>query len=234
VSGAANSQLGPRLQAIAERVLAGLPVADLCCDHASLAAVLVATGRVPRAIAGDRAPAPLEAAAAALDQLGLRDRVELRQGSGLSVLEPGEVGTVVIAGIGAPLAERLLSEGAAAGALVGVRRLIVQPNHGFPKLGSLRAHLEALGWALVDECLVRDRGRLYVILVAEPGQARLRDEIDRELGPVLRRGEDPLFRAWLERERERLTRACAGMQRGRVDLELSAKYQRMLALLDAL
>lgn len=205
-------------------------MADLCCDHASLAAALVASGRVPKAIAGDVAAAPLVAAAARIEQLGLGDRVELREGSGLSVLKPGEVGTVVIAGVGAPLAERLLSEGA--GALPRVRRLIIQANHGFPKLGSLRAHLDGLGWGIVDECVARDCGRLYVILVAEPGRAGLGDEVDRELGPVLRRGGDPLFGAWVEHERARVKQACAGMQRGRADPQLLASYQRMLALLD--
>lgn len=231
-SGAATSiQLGPRLQAIAERVLPGLAVADLCCDRASLSAALVAAGQVPKAIAGDINAAPLEAAAATLEQLGLGDRVELRAGSGLTVLKPGEVATVVIAGVGAPLAERLLSEGAAAGALSGVARLIIQANHGFPKLGSLRGHIDTLGWGIVDECLARDRGRLYVILVAEPGQPSLRDAVDRELGPLLRHGNDPLFGAWIEHERGRLDRACEGMQRGRADLQLLASYQRMLAML---
>lgn len=225
------NELGPRLQAIAERVLPGRPVADLCCDRAPLAAALVASGRVPRVIAGDLNPAPLEAAATLLEQHGVQDRVELREGSGLTVLEPGEVATVVIAGIGAPLAERLLSEAARAGVLASVARLIVQPNHGFPKLGSLRARIDALGWGIIDECVARERGRLYVILVAEPGGVGLRDAVDREIGPILRHGGDPLFGAWINHERDRLNRAIAGMQRGHADPELLVSYQRMLAML---
>ncbi|PRP96120.1 tRNA (adenine(22)-N(1))-methyltransferase [Enhygromyxa salina] len=226
------SQLGPRLSAIARHVLAGSPVADLCCDHAALAIALVTSKRVPRAIAGDLNLAPLRAAAATIEQLGLGDRVELRQGSGLQVVTPGEVGTAVIAGIGAPLAERLLTEAEAAGALAGLSRLIIQPNHGYPKLGSLRAQIDALGWAIVDESLTRDRGRLYVILVAEPGPPTLHDEVDRELGPILRRADDPLFGEWVEHERARLTRACHGMQRGRGDPSQLGSYQRMLTILD--
>ncbi|KIG17192.1 putative tRNA-m1A22 methylase [Enhygromyxa salina] len=227
------NQLGPRLSAIATRVIAGSPVGDLCCDHAALAIELVTSGRVPSAIAGDLNPFPLEAAAATLEQLGLRDRIELRRGSGLQVLQPGEVSTAVIAGIGAPLAERLLSEAQATGALAGVRRLIIQPNHGYPKLGSLRAHIDALGWGIIDECLAYDHGRMYAIIVAEPGPSTLQDEVDRELGPILRRGNDPLFGAWIEHERARLTQACQGMQRGRADPQQLASYQRMLAILAA-
>jgi tRNA (adenine22-N1)-methyltransferase len=229
--GRSSILIGPRLQAIAERVLPGLPVAELCCDRAWLSAALVASGRVPHAIASDVAAAPLIAAAAMIEQHGLRDRVELREGSGLLVLKPGEVATLVIAGIGAPLAERLLSEGV--DVLPGVKRLIVQANHGAPKLGSLRARIDALGWGIIDECVACDRGRLYVILVAAPGRARLRDAVDRELGPILRRAEDPLVSAWFEHERARLERACAGILRGRGDQALLASYQRVLVMLDA-
>ncbi|MFO7561406.1 MAG: class I SAM-dependent methyltransferase [Enhygromyxa sp.] len=222
-------ELSPRLRAIAERVPPGRPLADLCCDHAQLAAALVVEGRVPWAIAADLNPGPLRAATALVAALGIGDRVTLRQGDGASVLAAGEVATVVIAGVGAPLAETILAEGQAS--LAGVSRLIVQVNHGFPKLGRLRARLGELGWALVDEAIAEDQGRLYPILVAEPGAPGLLDETDRELGPILRRSADPLTRAWFERERSRVERALAGMQRGSADAEALAQYRRYLELL---
>lgn len=224
--------LGPRLRAIAERVVPGFPVADLCCDHARLAVALVNEDRVPRAIAGDINTGPLASAAEALARLGLNARIELRHGDGVAVLEPGDATTVVIAGVGAPLAERIVRAGQASGKLAGVARLIVQPNHGFPKLGSLRAALDGLGWTIVDEAIACDQGRLYVIVVAEPGAVRLRDEADRELGPVLRRGDDPLAAEWFERERARVERALTGMDRGRFDVETLAHYRRYLTLLE--
>jgi tRNA (adenine22-N1)-methyltransferase len=225
--------LRPRLRAIAERIPAGRPVADLCCDHARLAAALVESGQVPHAIAVDINRAPLEAAGQMLDELGLRERVCLREGDGFLALEPGEVETVVIAGIGATLAERLLEAGAADGRFAGVRRVIVQVNQGFPRLGRLRGTIDfTLAWSLVDECLVRDQGRLYVLLVAEPGDVRLRDAADRELGPILRRGEDPLWRDWLARERTRIARACAQIERSSADREQLASYLAYVAMLD--
>jgi tRNA (adenine22-N1)-methyltransferase len=225
-------ELRPRLRAIAERVLPGLPVADLCCDHARLAASLVESGRVPHAIAVDINRPPLEAAARMLDDMCLRARVQLREGDGFSALAPGEVATVVLAGIGASLAERLLEAGAASGRLLGVRRMIVQVNHNFPLLGSLRGTIDGLGWSLIDECIVRDQGRLYVILVAEPGGLGLRDAVDRELGPILRRGDDPLWQDWLTREHTRVRRACATMQGSRAEGEQLATYRAFLAMLE--
>lgn len=227
-------ELGPRLRALALRVLPGRPAADLCCDHARLAASLIRSGRVPRVIAGDINAAPLAAARRWLAEQGLdAGQVELRQGDGLRVLTPAdEVASVVIAGIGAPLCERLLEEGQTQ--LERVERLIVQANHGFPKLGSLRAHIVGLGFGLVDECISRERNRLYVTMVAERGGAGLADLVDRELGPLLREGRDPLWGAWLERERARIERALAGMQRARrLDAQLE-DYRALLASVIAL
>lgn len=183
---------------------------------------------MPWAIAADLNAAPLTAAAGLLGELGIADRVTLRRGDGAGVLAVGEIETVVIAGVGAPLAERIVREGRAS--LAGVSRLIVQVNHGFPKLGELRAGLGELGWGIVDEVIAQEQRRLYPILVAEPGQARTLDEVERELGPVLRRSTDPAVRAWFERERERVERALAGMQRGRGEGETLARYRRYLEL----
>lgn len=237
VAGGPNAviELRPRLRAIAERVLPGQPIADLCCDHARLAAALVESGRVPHAIAVDIHRAPLEAATQMLDEMGLRERVQLREGDGFSALEPSEATTVVIAGVGAGLAERLLEAGAASGRLLGVQRLIVQVNHNFPRLGSVRDTIDRLaphGWSLVDECLVRDQGRLYVILIAEPGGVGLCDATDREIGPILRRGHDPLWQDWLAREHTRVRRACTTMRGSRAEGEQLERYRAFLAMLE--
>lgn len=222
-------KLGPRLRAVAGFVLPGLAVADVCCDHARLVAHLVERGVVPRAIAIDQAVGPLAGAARLLAERGLDGRIVLRRGDGLSVLEPGEVETVVIAGVGAPLAGRLLEAGA--GRLAGVRRLIVQANHGFPQLGSLRAVIDKMGWTLTEEAIVRDTGRLYVILVAEPGERRLADAVERELGPVLSQGRDPLWTAWLAHERERIANTCAALEQAGNAPDKLARHRSYLDLL---
>ncbi len=219
-------------------MLANQVVGDLACDHARLAIALVAEGRVPRAIASDIAAIPLLGAAEAVAAAGLADRIELRRGDGFRVFEPGkaEVATVVIAGIGAALAARMLADAASEGRLAGVQRVILHTDDGFPRLGQLRAQVDALGWALVAETLALERGRFHLILVAEPAPAGLRilDEADRELGPVLRRrrSEDPLFDAWRARERARVEQVLADMRASRADPQRRRQFERWLALLD--
>jgi tRNA (adenine22-N1)-methyltransferase len=239
-SRAASIELSPRLRAIAEKVTEGQPVADIGSDHARLPAALVASGRCPRAIATDRNPGPLAQARATISALGLSKRIELRLGDGVSVLEAMEcdgepsslrLGSIVIAGMGARTIRRILS---------GLRfggRLVLQPNGGFPHVGELRRFLHGAGWTLIDEDIVEDREHLYVIMVAVEAvghRDQRRDARDMELGPILRAGDPPhpLFRRWIEVERERNERACLGLEHGRGDhaaaLELRRRWAEML------
>lgn len=230
-----RAALGPRLRALADAVLPGQALGDLCCDHALLAIALVAEGRVPRAIAVDVASEPLIGAARAVWAAGLEDRIELRQGDGFHVLDPGEVASVVIAGVGASLAAKLLDEAASEGRLAGVRRVIVHADDGFPRLGELRATIDALDWGLVAETLVFERARFHLILVAEPAPAgsRLRDEVDRELGPRLRLRDDPLFEAWRVREHARVEQVLVDMRAGQPDPVRREQFERWLGMLGA-
>jgi tRNA (adenine22-N1)-methyltransferase len=109
--------------------------------------------------------------------------------------------------------------------------LIVQPNHGFPRLGSLRTTMSELGWTLIDEVIVRDQTRMYVVLVAEPGEPCELDDVDRELGPILRRGGDPLYATWLARERRRIEKACDALARAGREPDKLAQYRGYLAVL---
>ena len=88
-----------------ELVRPGEPVADIGCDHGKLTAVLAASGRYPKVIGADLRPGPLAKAEQTLEYAGCKDRAELRLGDGLSVLSPGEVSTIVLAGVSAQTGE---------------------------------------------------------------------------------------------------------------------------------
>lgn len=177
--------LTPRLAAAAQYVLRGRPLADIGTDHAYLPSYLVEQGAIPRAIAADVMPGPLEAARTTVAEAGLTERIELRLGNGLQVLTPGEVATATICGMGGPLIAEIL----AAGPTGGLERLVLQPMGGE---AALRQWLADNGWRLVDEQLLEDAGRIYVVMAAEPGPMTLSEE-DAFLGPLLRRSPGPLM-----------------------------------------
>lgn len=155
-------QLSARLQEIAKRVPSGARVADIGSDHAWLPVWLVHSGQVHAAIAGEYHEGPYRAAQRKVAAYRLGDRIAVRRGNGLAVLEPGEVDTIVIAGMGGSLIATILEEGK--DKLVGVSRLVLQPNVGED---FVRRWLEQYGWNLVEEHILQDGDKVYEILVAE-------------------------------------------------------------------
>ena len=90
-----------RLETIANLVPQGCVLADIGTDHAYLPVWLLEKQRIARAIAGDIAAGPCQAARTTVAQYGQHENVEVRQGSGLKVLSPGEADCIAIAGMGA-------------------------------------------------------------------------------------------------------------------------------------
>jgi len=197
--------LSPRLAAVADWVLPGEVLVDVGTDHAYLPAALVQSGVIPKAIAGDLMSGPLEAARATVVATGLTDRIDLRLGDGLGVLQPGQAACATICGIGGPLIVEILT----AGPLEGIRRLVLQPMGAEERV---RQWLAASHWHIIGEQLVEDGGRIYAIIAAERGEMSLTAE-DALLGPILRKDRGQLFVAYAGIQLEQARRALAGAVR---------------------
>lgn len=104
-------QLSKRLKLVASFVPEGDRVADVGTDHGYVPIWLVGTGRCPGAVAMDVRQGPLDRARAHIRESGLEDKIQVRLCDGLSGSIPGEVDTVVIAGMGGELMLRILEEG---------------------------------------------------------------------------------------------------------------------------
>jgi len=159
-------KLPERLLRIASYVPQSSSVADIGTDHALLPAYLVLQGICSKIIATDMHAGPLESARATVAAFNLWEQVELRQGDGLSIIRPGEVSTIIIAGMGGVKINGMLNR--AADVLRQTACLILQPLSG---VAQVRRWLSGNGWRLVDEDLLIDNGRFYEIIVAEPMDA---------------------------------------------------------------
>ena len=91
--------IGARLEAVAKLVPQGCVLADIGTDHAYLPVWLLQKGQIKAAVAADIAAGPCRAAQTNIGMYGLRDKIEVRMGSGLTVLKPGEADGAVIAGM---------------------------------------------------------------------------------------------------------------------------------------
>ena len=117
--------IGARLEAIAALVPQNCVVADIGTDHAYLPVWLMQKGLIKPAIAADIAEGPCRAAQTNIGMYGVKDKIEVRRGSGLTVLKPGEADGAVIAGMGGSTIVQILEESPEVAKTL--KFLIVQP-----------------------------------------------------------------------------------------------------------
>lgn len=149
-AGPSLSGVSARLAMVGHLAKTSSGVADVGADHAYLAVAMVKAGWARHGIAIDVVPDLIAQAGRYVARCGFTSRVAVRCGDGLEPLAPGDVDTVVVAGMGGRLAARLLAPERLS--VLGVRRIVVQPNRDDV---ALRRHLYASGWSLQTEALVR-------------------------------------------------------------------------------
>jgi tRNA (adenine22-N1)-methyltransferase len=164
-------KLSKRLASVAVMVPKGSVVADIGTDHGYLPAYLVMSRISPYVIATDVNKGPLAAAANLISLLAVGKKIDLRLGDGLTVLMPGEVETIVIAGMGASTMIKILDQ--TPEVLSQAKRLILQPMRNVPRL---RTWLAEHQWEIKDEELIWEDEIFYEIVAADHGQSTLTQE----------------------------------------------------------
>ena len=101
-------KLTSRLKTIADEIEKGETMADIGTDHGFLPVFLWEKGICPKVVMTDVSSGSLAKARLNCQTLHPEADFDLRLGSGLEVLEPGEVDAVVIAGMGGILMTEIL------------------------------------------------------------------------------------------------------------------------------
>ena len=102
--------ISKRLLYCASMVQPGSRVADIGTDHGYLGIYLLQTGAARHVIACDLRKDPLENARRNAKLFGVDGEMELRLSDGLEKILPDEVDTVVMAGMGGDLIQKILSQ----------------------------------------------------------------------------------------------------------------------------
>ena len=151
-----------RLAAAAAFARKGARAADIGTDHASLPIYLVGNGIAPCALACDINSGPLNAAKKNISTAGLSHKIDTLLTDGLNGIDFFNPDDIYILGMGGELIWRIIDDSQIS-RCAGVR-LILQPmTHAH----DLRKGLFENGFNIVDETLVRDRDRVYQIIIAE-------------------------------------------------------------------
>ncbi len=183
--------LSERLQTVAGLVTRGNRLADIGTDHAFVPIYLVENGHIPSAIAMDVNQGPIERAKEHIHEHGLEDRISTRLSDGLSEYRSGEADTILIAGMGGALTERILERGKEA--LEGVSELVLQPQS---EIARTRRWLEKNGWEITCEKMVLEDGKYYQMMRAGRGGMTLSED-EAEYGPCLMRQADAVWISFL-------------------------------------
>ena len=219
-------QLPKRLETIIERMPASGCIADIGCDHAYVAIEAVRRGKAARALACDVRKGPLQQAAEHILCAGLAGKIETRLSDGLEKVAPGEADSVIIAGMGGPLMERILQ-----GRLADFGHFVLSPQSEIPHF---RRFLLAEGMQIDEETMLIDEGKYYVIFnVSQRADASsdpmyVTEEDFLYGGPLLRRL-DPVLKSFLEKEKTRYE----GILRQVDSDEVRTAYQHCMNALEA-
>ena len=206
-------ELSVRLQAVADMVSKGRRVADIGCDHGYVSIYLYRQRQCERVIAMDVKKGPLERATTNIKRYGLSEYIDVRLSDGTAALQPGEVDTLLMSGMGGRLTIRILEEGFAR--LGYFEELVLQPQS---ELFLVRAFLRQQGIKIVDENMVVDDGKYYTVIKAQPmvqdesqavicvnaqGESKYRQIVEDYFGPVLLKKRPEAFLMYLQKESEK-------------------------------
>lgn len=223
-----SEKLSNRLCTVAKYVPDGARLADIGSDHAYLPCFLAKNNQINFAIAGEVVAGPFQSAEGQVRSEGLTERISVRMGDGLDVINPGEVDCITIAGMGGTLIANILDRGR--DKLSTVKRLVLQPNISAV---SIRKWFLENDWELVAEEILEEDGKIYEVLVGERGESnkpyrRVDQEHGLLFGPFLMEQKEPVFQKKWRLEKQNWERILKQLENAPESEETFAKKQEIL------
>ena len=198
--------ISKRLLCCASMVQPGSRVADIGTDHGYLGIYLLQSGAARHVIACDLRKDPLENARRNAKLFGVDGEMELRLSDGLGKIRPDEVDTVVMAGMGGDLIQKILSQ-------CSWRRreglqFILQPQSAG---NVLRRWLCEDGFEIQREEPVQDGHFLYTVMDIRQGEPAPLTPGTEYASPALLASGSPLVGNYLARVENALQETVRGL-----------------------
>jgi tRNA (adenine22-N1)-methyltransferase len=174
-----EEMITPRLKCIIDHTH-GVKIADIGTDHAYIPIYLIENNMAEHVIAGDICSGPVEIAQNNVNKHGLCDKIEIKLGSGLSVLKKGDADTVIIAGMGGQLISEIIDKD------IDIARdvqLILQPMNAQYEL---RKYLHDNNFRITNEDIAVEGFKVYNIMTVENGaQDRFESDFEYQIPKYL-------------------------------------------------
>lgn len=202
--------------------------ADIGTDHGYVATELIRQGRAKKVIAADIRQGPLNAAIENINKYGMENEIEVRLGSGLSVIKPYEADIAVIAGMGGELiAEIISSEIETARSM----DLYLQPMNSQYEL---RHYLVENNFKITAEDIVCEGERVYNILIVKNGhQEKFEKDLYYHIPLYLKT--HPQFDMLFNKKKREFTKIVKGLENSnKSDMEKLEYYKKLLEEMEEL
>lgn len=233
--------LSERMRAVAEMVTAGNRVCDVGCDHGFVSIYLVEQGISPGALAMDVRTGPLSAAREHVAERKLEGIIETRLSDGLHNYNIGEADTLICAGMGGGLMQRILAD--QPDKTRSFVELVLQPQS---EVEQFRRWLRSAGYRIAVENMIEEEGKFYPMMrvvceeETDKGGGCLEDLEAEELcklqdryGPVLLAEKNKILAAYLRREKQIYERILEELFRqGLSDSHRSGRYRQIQGMLE--
>lgn len=216
-------QISKRLQRVAVQVQSGGVVADIGCDHGFTSIYLIENHLAKQVIAMDINEGPLERAKEHIRQFQMEKDISVRLSDGAKKLQPGEVDSILISGMGGGLICKILQDSKEV--ILGTKELILSPQS---ETYLVRQLLHEMGFFIDYEEMLVDQGKYYNIIHAIQGKQHFWQPEEYIYGKYLIEQKDTVLLAFLGKEQKRVQAILRGMKgkslsenssRQRVELE---------------
>ena len=198
-------RLSERMLAIAQMVSPGMRVCDVGCDHGFISIYLVEEKIAPSVLAMDIGKGPLQQAQLHIEEAGLQNRITTRLSDGLMKYREGEADCLIIAGMGGPLMQEILSNEK----VEDFKEIILAPQS---EICEFRKFLADHGFEIIAENMVLEDGKYYPMMkvhlvvkgekswkaLSIPGTRD--EEVAYRFGPLLLAQKHPVLRQYLHKE----------------------------------
>ena len=174
-------------------------VADIGTDHAYVPIYLHKKGNVEKVIACDINKKPLQKAQQNIKLHHAENKIITRLGNGLQPLQPYEVDSIVISGMGGMLMIELMEQ--SQNIIKTVKELILCPHLD---VTAVRKYLHNIGYVITDEKMIQEWDNFYTILRAIPGTQKYDKEIEYIFGSILLEKKDAVLKEYIINEKIRL------------------------------
>ena len=226
-------RLSERMLAIVQLVSPGMRVCDVGCDHGFVSIYLAEEGIAPSVLAMDIGKGPLQQAQSHIEEAGLQDRITTRLSDGLKQYREGEADCLVIAGMGGPLMQEILSNKK----VEDFKEIILAPQS---EICEFRKFLADHGFEIVAENMVFEDGKYYPMMKVHPvvkGEESRKassipgtrdEEVAYRFGPLLLAQKHPVLRRYLhmeERKNIAILNSLKDYQGERIGASLSVRPQ---------